>query len=133
MRKTDKVVLRKDILRQSERQAEISCEKVVMDRVVLLHWIIWKDSLTVGIISNQYLAYLQKNYNSYTKLCVVFDSYNHDEYIKEHEHIIRKRKAVPSIKFVEDPVGNYQQEAFLSNKFTKQHGLLETRPNMSHF
>lgn len=120
LRKPDKPSLRKVIMPEENsihKEDIVKICETVLDGGALLHRVRWSKGKKFFEISDAYLRYIRKNYDS--KVTVVFDGYE-DESIKSHEH--QRRNLVPQSCNVEIHPNNqvpFTQDRFLSNTANK--------------
>ena len=117
MRKPNKSALMHAITKHISQSDDISHRSFVLDGGALLHRVKWQASSTYQYAVSQYCKYIQAKYG--TQCTIVFDGYENDGNIKDHEHLRRSRVISPFINLKADMQVDTNQQQFLSNKEKK--------------
>ena len=116
MRKPNKSVLGKLLLKDVPTEQPPPDSLFVIDGGALLHLLKWRKGITFLEITEEYRKLLYERYGSCT---VVFDGYGNGPSVKDHEHIRRKKKCLAEIDVKASIIFQHNQQEFLANEQNK--------------
>src|SRR6478609_858755 len=119
LRKTDKSVLAKELVKEMKSDAELKeASTYVVDGGWLLHKVKWQQSGLYADTLKQYAGFIRAHFGD--SVTIVFDGYNNGPSIKDHEHNRRSVKTSPDVLVDAGKPAFHNQSLFLTNDKNKQ-------------